>query len=142
MSDDPTLETEARLRAAVLTMLALPAEDPGLVGLGLPDGAWAAFAARRASLTHTLPLPDPGEVRLMREAMSWLGWVDEATAEVIWGRAAGERWTVMSQYLRMVRPALWRRWKDGVVMITLRRRRAGRAGPPTTTAGEGGLVNG
>lgn len=135
-------DVEARLRAAVDTLRALPTLGPEgddlIADLDMslwPEiipATWAAFQEVQVAARHR---PTEAEVRAMQEAILWLRPLSPIDQEIVWLRAGGMQWRVLSQRVMVVRPRLWQRWRSATVEIA--RTAKGKAAPATHVQGQG-----
>lgn len=120
---DLVATVEARLKAAVDTLRAIPAA--GLALIVEAGGAWPEFVLvtwegfMLEQTARRIP-PTPEAVDDMRTVIAWLGVLEPEEAELVWLRAAGHPWRVVSQRTGCVRPKAWSRWKAAIAKITRR----------------------
>jgi hypothetical protein len=131
---DLVANVEARLKAAVDTVRALSQDALELVAEGgsvFPECvliSWEGFLQDQTA--RRIP-PTPEAVDDMRVVMAWLGLLEPEEAELVWLRAAGHPWRVVSQRTGCVRPKAWSRWKAAIAKITRRGKGArAKASPP------------
>lgn len=126
---DLVATVEGRLKAAVDTLRALP--EAALALIAEAGGAWPEFVlvtweGFMLEQTARRVAPTPEAVDDMRTVIGWLGLLEPEEAELVWLRAAGHPWRVVSQRTGCVRPKAWSRWKAAIAKIT-RRAKGGRA---------------
>jgi hypothetical protein len=64
--------------------------------------------------------PDPAAIDRMVETMHWVGWLDEEQRHLVWMRAEGRGWRVISQRFGCDRTTAWRRWRKALGVVARR----------------------
>ncbi|MBL8660602.1 MAG: helix-turn-helix domain-containing protein [Rhodospirillales bacterium] len=61
--------------------------------------------------------PAPAAIDRMDQALRWLHWLEPDETRLVWLRAEGVRWKVITSRFRTGRSTLWRRWTGALIKI-------------------------
>lgn len=119
---DVLMLIEQRLKSAAITVRAIPsgAEDLTKETQGWPDCVLITLESARSDQAARRLAPTPEALEDMRVAIAWLGKLDPEEADLVWLRADGNPWRVVSQKTGCVRPKAWERWKAAIAKIARR----------------------
>lgn len=133
---------EQRLKAAAITVRAIPsgAEDLTKETQGWPDCVLITLESARSDQAARRIAPTPEALDDMRVAIAWLGKLDPEEADLVWLRAEGNPWRVVSQKTGCVRPKAWERWKVAIAKIA-RRAKVGTKARLTKAKADAGSKN-
>src|SRR3546814_10177523 len=76
--------------------------------------------------TVRLGPPTAAAITRMDEAFVWLAWLEPDDARLLWARACGLPWKLLTYRFGASRTTLWRRWVAGLITIASRLRGTGR----------------
>lgn len=79
---------------------------------------WEAFGWETAQVR--LGPPTPGAIDRMDEALAWLRWLEPDTARILWLRACGVRWKLITWRMGIGRTKAWQIWIGGLATIAVR----------------------
>lgn len=116
----PTL-VEERLEEAADTLRRLPAvKVQGYFSTWPPviRDFWEAFG--RNEVRVRLGPPQPGAIDRMDEALAWLAWLEPDDARLVWLRACGVHWKLITWRFGVGRTTAWRNWVAALVSIASR----------------------
>ena len=127
---------EQRLAAAAITVRAIPSspEDLTAEAQGWPDCVLITLESARSDQAARRVAPTAEALDDMRTAIAWLGKLDPEEADLVWLRADGNPWRVVSQKTGCVRPKAWERWKAAIAKIARRAKVRAKATPPKPKA--------
>ena len=127
---------EQRLAAAAITVRAIPSspEDLTAEAQGWPDCVLITLESARSDQAARRVAPTAEALDDMRAAIAWLGKLDPEEADLVWLRADGNPWRVVSQKTGCVRPKAWERWKAAIAKIARRAKVRAKATPPKPKA--------
>ena len=110
-----------RLAEAADTLARLPeARVRGCYSLWPPvvRSARAALGGGGGRLRPIPPLPEA--IDRMDEALAWLGWLEAEEARLVWLRAEGVPWKVLTARLGVGRTTAWHRWTVALLKLATR----------------------
>ena len=127
---------EQRLAAAAITVRAIPSSPEDLTeeAQGWPDCVLITLESARSDQAARRVAPTAEALDDMRTAIAWLGKLDPEEADLVWLRADGNPWRVVSQKTGCVRPKAWERWKAAIAKIARRAKVRAKATPPKPKA--------
>ena len=133
---DVLILIEQRLAAAAITVRAIPSSPEDLTeeAQGWPDCVLITLESARSDQAARRIAPTPEALDDMRVAIAWLGKLDPEEADLVWLRADGNPWRVVSQKTGCVRPKAWERWKAAIAKIARRAKVRAKATPPKPKA--------
>lgn len=133
---DVLILIEQRLAAAAITVRAIPSSPEDLTeeAQGWPDCVLITLESARSDQAARRIAPTPEALDDMRVAIAWLGKLEPEEADLVWLRADGNPWRVVSQKTGCVRPKAWERWKAAIAKIARRAKVRAKATPPKPKA--------
>ncbi len=123
MADEPWTagRVAERLAEAADTLARLP--EPRVRGYYnvWPSMVRAAREALGGGGGRGRPIPPlPEAIDRMDEALAWLGWLEAEEARLVWLRAEGVPWKVLTARLGVSRTTAWHRWTVALLKLATR----------------------
>lgn len=112
---------EERLEEAAATLRRLPAVKVQGYVSSWPQVVrefYEAYGAEPARVR--LGPPSPGAIDRMDETLSWLQWLERDDSRLVWARACGLPWKLLTWRFGVSRTTAWRRWAAALVAIAAR----------------------
>lgn len=127
---DPIALIEARIAAAVDTVRAIPGTDLGIEGgEDWPEYVLASWDEFKAGQTARRAEPTPEAFADLLVVIGWLDTLDPSEGELVWLRAAGVPWRIVSHRTGCVRPKAWSRWKAAIAKVARKAKARSKASP-------------
>jgi hypothetical protein len=112
---------EARLEEAADTLRRLPEQRiRGYVGSWTPVIREFCEAYGWHEVPMRLGPPQAAAIDRMDEALLWLSWLDRDDVRLVWSRACGVPWKLITGRLGVGRTTAWRRWVAALITISAR----------------------
>jgi len=112
---------EARIEEAADTLRRLPEERvQGFVSTWPPvvRDFWDAFGWEETRVRRGPP--QAGAIDRMDEALRWLSWLEPDDARIVWLRACGVHWKLITWRFGISRTTAWRNWAAALLSIAAR----------------------
>jgi hypothetical protein len=91
---------------------------PRLVDAHLKDAVEQYVAARGSSTEMPSFVQAQADAEdAVHQALCWLQWLDGSEQRLVWDRASGMTWKLISHSLHIDRSTAWRRWSYAIIKI-------------------------